>query len=273
MNERIKAHLDSLFEGAPKSRRVEEMRQELLAGCLDKYADLIGGGMNGEEAYNRVIDGIGDVSELIGYVERTAAFNPADAAEKRQKRAFFTSAGICGYFIAAAVLVLLGRYGMTEVALAAGIIIAGISTMLILYARMTSVAGPYEKADDTLVEEMKAQMMHTEARENKMASLVSSTLWAIVVTIYLGASFLTMWWHVTWIIFPFAASLQSLVLAYFFPAQRQKHLTGALWTFATTVYLIISFWSNAWYITWLVFPITAAVQQASRLYLYWREME
>ncbi len=272
MNERIKAHLEGLFEGAPKSRRVDEMRQELLAGCLDKYADLTAGGMAEEEAYRTVIDGIGDVSELIGYVERTTVFNPADAAEKRRKRAFFTSAGICGYFIAAAMLVLLGQYGMTQVAIAAAIIIAGVSTMLILYSRMTTV-GTYEKADDTLVEEMKAQMMYDEAKENKLASLVSSTMWAVIVTIYLAASFFTTQWHVTWIILLFAASLQCLVSAYFFPAHRAKHLSGALWTFAATIYFIVSFWTFAWHITWLIFPITAAVQQAVKLYLYWREVE
>jgi len=269
MNERIKLHLDSLFEGAPKTRQVEDLRQELLAGCRDKYADLTGGGMDSEEAYQKVIDGIGDVKELLGYIEKSEAFDPADAAEKRRKRAFFISAGILGYFVAVSMFFLFSFSGREEFGLALMVAFAGVSTMLLVYGRMTTVV-KYEKTDDTLVEEMKVQMT-TGKKENKMASLASSSLWLLIVTVYLVVSFWGGRWDITWIIFPFAAGLQNLISAYFKPEAKKKHLSGLFWCFVVTAYFIISFWSYAWHITWIIFPAAAAVQQAVKLFTVWKE--
>ena len=275
MKERIKAHLDKLFEGAPKTRRIDEMHQELLAGCLDKYEDLTAGGMDEEEAFTQVIEGIGDVDELLGYIEQAKVFDPAGIAEKRQKRAFFTSAGICGYFIAVAVFFLFVFSAQEEIGLALMLALAGIATMLLIYGRMTTVV-EYEKAADTLVEEMKVQMTagkREQSREHKMASLATSTLWSFVVIIYLVISFITYRWDITWIIFPFAAALQGLITAYFKRTDRNKYLTGAFWSLVVTVYLVISFWTSAWYITWIIFIIAVALYQAVKLIKYWREAE
>ena len=37
---------------------------------------------------------------------------------------------------------------------------------------------------------------------------------------------------------------------------------SCVWAVAVLVYFAISFWSSAWYITWLVFPITGAITDA-----------
>ena len=269
MNEKIKIHLDNLFDGVQKTRQVNEMYQELLAGCLDKYADLTAGGMDEEEAYRNVIGGIGDVDELLGYVEKAEFFDFSEAAEKRKKRAFFTSAGICGYFIASAVFFLLMYSGSPVFGLTFLIACAGISTMLIVYGRMTNTV-KYEKADDTLVEEMKVQMASGK-KGGRLAGLAASSLWSIVVMIYLIVSFISGKWSVTWLIFPFAGGLQNLVSAYFSPAARMKLFTGAYWCFVTTLYFVISFATSSWQFTWIIFPCAVALQQAVKLFLVWRD--
>lgn len=38
-----------------------------------------------------------------------------------------------------------------------------------------------------------------------------------------------------------------------------KAVKSCVWAVAVLVYFAISFWSSAWYITWLVFPITGAI--------------
>ena len=269
MIEKIRAHLDALFAGVSRTRRVEDMYQELLAGCLDKYTDLTEGGMGEEDAYEKVIDGIGDVGELLGYVEKSSAFNPVEAAEKRRKRALFTSMGVCGYFIALAAFFLLAFGGSEEVGFAALLGISGLATMVMIYGRMTTVL-KYEKADDTLVEEMKEQMTIGN-KENKMTFLISSTLWALVVTIYLGISFFSGRWDVTWMIFPFTGVIQNFILAYLNPGDKEKFITGAFWCLIVSVYLLISFITFSWHITWIIFPFAFASQQAVKLYKYWRE--
>ena len=41
-----------------------------------------------------------------------------------------------------------------------------------------------------------------------------------------------------------------------------KAVKSCVWAVAVLVYFAISFWSSAWYITWLVFPITGAITDA-----------
>jgi hypothetical protein len=70
MNDKIQEHIDSLLKDAPRNRRFVDLREELLSGCLDKYADLTASGMSPEDAYNAVVSGIGDVDELIGNAKK-----------------------------------------------------------------------------------------------------------------------------------------------------------------------------------------------------------
>ena len=39
----------------------------------------------------------------------------------------------------------------------------------------------------------------------------------------------------------------------------RKSLNSLVWTFAAVVYLIVSFLTQAWAVTWLIFPMTVAV--------------
>ena len=51
MKEKIRAHIDGLFEGAPQTKRVYELREELFANLLEKYGDLIAKGYSDCVAY------------------------------------------------------------------------------------------------------------------------------------------------------------------------------------------------------------------------------
>lgn len=269
MNERIKAHLDFLMQDAPKTRRVEEMKEELLAGCLDKYEDLTANGMDPETAYRKVIDGIGDVKELLDHIERTSAFDPVGAEEKRKKRAFFTSIGICFYFIAIAVIIFYSFLGVPAIGAALMVLCLGIGSVLLIYGRMTTIIR-YEKTDDTIVEELKEQMTYGK-KGSKMAGLAFSSLWCIVVVLYFLISFVSGAWHVSWIIFVIGAGIQSLMSGWFFPQSKSKSYIGAFWCLIVTLYILISFQASAWHISWIIFPLAAAVQQALRFYMAWRE--
>lgn len=271
MTDRIKAHLDELMYGAPNTRRVGEMKQELLAGCLDKYEDLVSGGMDPESSYQEVINGIGDVNELLGIIEKVEAFDPVDAEEKHRKRALFNSAGIGCYFIGLAMAIMFGSMGYGAVGFGIFILFCGVGTMLLLFGRAIYVT-KYEKADDTLVEEMKVQMSQGN-KGSKMVGLASSTLWSLVVVLYLGGSFLTMAWSVSWIVFPLAAAVQCAISAWFLPQSRNRSLIGAFWCLTVTVYLIVSFATFAWHITWIIFPLAVAIQQAVRMLAFWRSEE
>lgn len=51
------------------------------------------------------------------------------------------------------------------------------------------------------------------------------------------------------------------------PSQKsiQRQISGIIWTVALIVYFLVSFLTMAWYITWIIFPIGAAVDRIVRL--------
>jgi uncharacterized membrane protein len=271
MTERIKEYLNSLLKDAPKTRRVEEMRQELLAGCLDKYADLTAQGMPPEEAYNKVIEGIGDVDELLGHIEKVNVFDPAEAEKKRKKRALLTCVGI-GLFFLGIVLAAIAQFeGDGEIGGILFLMCAAAGTVVLIYGRMTN-AVKYERTDDTIVEDIKVKMTEGKKGANKMLSLASGSLWCLVVLVYFVTSFF-LWsrWELTWVIFLIGAALQCLLTAYFIPESKGKSLTGAFWCGVVTLYFIVSFLTYRWEITWMLFLLAAAVMMAGRFFKAWKE--
>ena len=187
MTDRIRAHLESRFTGAPKTRYVEETKQELLANCLDKYADLVSGGLSPESAYSEVVDGIGDVSELLWQIEQRGTFAPLPA------------------------------------------------------------------------------------QKNRMLGLASSTLWCLISAAYFIMSFIFFNWETSWVIFLFGGAAQCVLAAHFSPRRAGGLYIGAFWCIVPAVYILISFATFAWHITWIIFPLAVALQQALRFYLAWQE--
>jgi len=85
MNERINAHIEGLFQEAPKTKKIIELKEEIISNCNCKYDDLIADGSSPDEAFKSVIAGIGDVSELIAQLE-TGMSADAHLVEEGKKR-------------------------------------------------------------------------------------------------------------------------------------------------------------------------------------------
>ena len=49
--------------------------------------------------------------------------------------------------------------------------------------------------------------------------------------------------------------------------ELQKSVSGLIWAIGLAVYFILSFLTGAWYITWVIFPILAAVQGLAKAIL------
>ena len=75
MIDRIRAYLEHAFADAPKTRRVEDLREELFSNLVEKYNDRLRQGMSEEDAYNAVIRSIGDIDELIDSVRGLPLLN------------------------------------------------------------------------------------------------------------------------------------------------------------------------------------------------------
>ena len=47
MSEKLQKRIEELFENAPKTRKTNELKEELLANLIDKYNDLVDSGKGG----------------------------------------------------------------------------------------------------------------------------------------------------------------------------------------------------------------------------------
>lgn len=62
---KIKAHIEKLFENAPKTDEAADLKEEITQNIIEKYKCYLEDGKSEDQAYYSAISTIGDVSELI----------------------------------------------------------------------------------------------------------------------------------------------------------------------------------------------------------------
>ncbi len=65
MNERLKQYFDSLFEDAPDTKEMSELKEEIFLNTLDRYNDLLSQGKSEDASFTQAVARIGDIEELI----------------------------------------------------------------------------------------------------------------------------------------------------------------------------------------------------------------
>ena len=265
MREQLIQYVSLLFAGA---ENCEDTRQEILQNTLDRYDDLIAQGKSEEAAYRLAITGIGDVSEILGRNDTVPAAVPEpkkntdnDTLMKKLLRAI--AVGL--YILCPLPLIVLCEMGMEIFGLCGLLCFVAVATMLMILGA---------KKQDSPVKE------DSDEPKSEMGKSVSSLIWAIGLAVYLVLSFLTGAWHITWVIFPILGAVNALVCA-LIPAENptalrrnsslKKGINSMIWAIGLALYFIISFATMAWYITWLIFPITGAVQGLVRAILDLKE--
>lgn len=210
-NEKLRNHIDSLFIDAPKTKKASELREELLSNLNAKLDDLLAGGMPEEEAYNTVINGIGDVDELIAALNRENVFDYASMQKERNRSAVLVSTAVGIYILSIAILILLATFLPVhggEIGVMAMFVLMAGATSLLVYNSISH--SRYQKADDTLVEEFK-EWKSRNTQKNQLKKAISSILWPLIVVIYFIISFLFGAWAYSWIIFILGAVIQNII--------------------------------------------------------------
>ena len=266
MREQLIQYVSLLFAGA---ENCEDTKQEILQNTLDRYDDLIAQGKTPEAAYRLAISGIGDINEILGKQESglptvtvEAERTETDTAMKKLMRAI--AVGL--YILCPLPLIVLSEMGMEIFGLSGLLCFVAVATVLIILGAKKS--GDSRKQEDD------------DEPKSELGKSVSSLVWAIGLAVYLLISFLTMAWHVTWVIFPILGAVNALVCA-LIPAENptvahrnnrlRKGINRMIWAIGLALYFIISFATFAWYITWLIFPIIGAVQGLVRAILDLKE--
>ena len=64
-NEKIRGHLDEVFGPHENSAVIRELKEELMADLQERYSDFIKDGIHPDEAFEKTIKSLGDISELV----------------------------------------------------------------------------------------------------------------------------------------------------------------------------------------------------------------
>ncbi len=182
MRDKIEAYIEELFRRAPDTPQTRDLKEEILGNTLEKYEDLLAGGMDEESAYRSAISGIGDVDELIkeyagdsgeiievkstvskpdpivsSYSEKKSV--PDEVSEKYSKlRWTYVIAGIVLYFIGIIFPtefeeLEIGRIEIESFGVSVFLVLAAIATGLIIYStcfkKLAGFYGNPEKEDVT----------------------------------------------------------------------------------------------------------------------------
>lgn len=209
MNDKIRVYVNELFENAPNTKKVNDLKDEIISNANDKYSDLISDGKSEEDAYNKVIQEIGNVEELLQEIERENPINNSFEDINRKKTAFVVSISVGLYFLSLISLIVLDELRMPDFIMASAFFtLAGIPTCLLIYHFMSRPK--YNKYDDTIVEEFK-EWKGKKDKNKEVKKAISSIIWSITIIIYLLMSFNFGNWHISWIIFIIACLVENIV--------------------------------------------------------------
>lgn len=221
MEEKIKRHMDDLFEEAPNTRKTMELKEEMTQNTIEKYHDLLSNNYSEEDAYQNVIRSIGDVTELFEALEEQSFLVMPEA--DRKKKAMLTSISV-GLYIFAGVIFLCGAFisdmlpfrrmgsGLAVSWELLGLILAGLiciaPTCMLIYA--ANMYPAYHKREEDLVESYK-RAKYSSKRDRTIRTSISCIIWSLTLCLYFLISFETGAWHITWIIFLIAGCAESIL--------------------------------------------------------------
>lgn len=204
MHNKIEAYVKKLFENAPKTSKTKELKEEIIANLIEKYNDLIDGGMHSDYAYNQVIANIGNIDDLIDYDDEYRE------EEKRQriKSAKLTAIAVMIYIISPVCVLTI----QNEVGVILLLILVALATGLLVYNYMSKPK--YIGEDSSMVEEFKEWKSESQNKHRARKSLISA-MWSITVALYFVVSFLFGAWAFSWVIFLIGSAIEQIIKAYF----------------------------------------------------------
>lgn len=217
MKEKIRQHFNQIFAEAPKTRKALDLKQEMIQSAMDKYDDMVADGYSEEDAYRNVIESIGDVSELFPVVEEKNLFTLPE--KDRRKKAMLTAVAVGMYIFAAAVFFFFGcidggsyydyGFSLSNLGLVIALLICIAPTIMLVYA--ANMYPDYTKKEESDMVEKYKEARYNSNRETAVRKSITSIIWTLAVVLYFIISFATYDWQITWIIFPMALCIQSIV--------------------------------------------------------------
>lgn len=264
MRNKLICYVNSIFEGIPNTPEVQELREEILQNTLDRYDEECARGVSETVAYNVAVMSIGDTDELL------AAYRKPKK-EKKSSRRVCVAIAIALYILCVVPPAVADEMGWPE-ALGMSLMflmIAAATALIILSGGREKPAAPKVSAPQGVPVQPAAQSVQAVSAQEERSSAVkilrgvlTPLYWLAAVGLFLAAGFAG-YWHVAWVIFIAAGAVGDVITGIVYMAKGRyglkKFIEGLMLLAAVAIYLKISAASGAWVVTWLVFPICAAL--------------
>lgn len=264
MRNKLICYVNSIFEGIPDAPELQELREEILQNTLDRYDEECARGVSETVAYNVAVMSIGDTDELL------AAYRKPKK-EKKSSRRVCVAIAIALYILCVVPPAVADEMGWPE-ALGVSLMflmIAAATALIILSGGREKPAAPKASAPQGMPVQPAAQPVQAASAQEERSSAVkilrgvlTPLYWLAAVGLFLAAGFAG-YWHVAWVIFIAAGAVGDVITGIVYMAKGRyglkKFIEGLMLLAAVAIYLKISAASGAWMVTWLVFPICAAL--------------
>lgn len=216
MNGKIKNYVDVLFNDVPMTRKAAELKEEILSTMNEHFEAHIDEGKSENQAYTEALADMGDIDTLLESLAPERELKPR-IEEYRQKKAKNTAIAVMLYIIgvvaqcAPPAICAVFEHGNEDKAGVIGFIcmllFAAVATGLLIYTKMSVP----QDVEPYLVK--KKEKFDTSTERGRRLSAMSKLYWMVVTVIYLGISFWTMAWYITWLIWLIAsAGWQAIML-------------------------------------------------------------
>lgn len=196
MKEQLAKYVELLFAGTTGT---EEIRQEILQNTLDKYDDLVAQGKTPEAAYRLAISGIGDINEIIGEPPSPAPVDTLKSQTNPLWKNLLKAGAILLYIICPIPLFILSEIGMETIGLCGTLAIAAVATVLLFLSGGINAPAPKKNVKSDA--------------HNELNKAIDSLLGILSLIVYLGISFATKAWWITWLVFPILGAVKGLIKA------------------------------------------------------------
>ena len=229
MNGKIKNYVDVLFNDVPMTRKAAELKEEILSTMNEHFEAHIDEGKSENQAYTEALADMPDSRAVCMSVilrdakgvEISWSYGEGHAKPGQPIQTTFmvknTAIAVMLYIIgvvaqcAPPAICAVFEHGNEDKAGVIGFIcmllFAAVATGLLIYTKMSVP----QDVEPYLVK--KKEKFDTSTERGRRLSAMSKLYWMVVTVIYLGISFWTMAWYITWLIWLIAsAGWQAIML-------------------------------------------------------------
>ncbi len=246
MKDKLSEYIHTIFADAerrsPGNRRLAELKEEMIQNLYEKYDDLIADGKSPAAAYNIAVSSIGDITNLLDSVcgssaGATAGATPSETTGRptsstatpppltreeqeqlqkyRNRSAILASIAIALYILCVVPCILIQGDVVGPVLM---FVMIAIATAMLIFNGISKpkyVRDIDDNDDDDDRSDRKRRSEDDRPHRSPVYKAISGALWTLTVCVYLLVSFLTGFWHITWMMFLITTAVDNIIKAIF----------------------------------------------------------